>query len=127
MSVFLINFRWDANLLQINPTASPEAEDLLRRLLQFNPHKRLTAEQALQHPYLAQFHNPMDEPVCNRGIRIPIDDNTKFTIQEYRERLYSEIVRRKKEIRRKMREKERVERDLSRQSRRSKYRSSGST
>ncbi|MCO5555526.1 hypothetical protein L7F22_009071 [Adiantum nelumboides] len=109
------------------PSASPEAEDLLRRLLQFNPHRRLTAEQALQHPYLSQFHNPMDEPICNRGIRIPIDDNTKFTIQEYRERLYSEIVRRKKEIRRKMREKERVERDSSRQSTRSKYRTSGST
>lgn len=108
------------------PTASPETEDLLRRLLHFNPHKRLTAEQALQHPYLAQFHNPADEPVCSRMIRIPIDDNTKFTIQEYRERLYSEIVRRKKEIRRKLREKERVERDSSRQSRRSKYRSSGS-
>lgn len=109
------------------PTASPEAEDLLRRLLHFNPHKRITAEQALQHPYLAQFHNPMDEPGCNRVIRIPIDDNTKFTIQEYRERLYSEIVRRKKEIRRKLREKERLERDSSRQSRRSKSRSSGNT
>jgi len=86
------------------PQATPEALDLLRRLLKFNPNKRITAEEVLQHPYVSQFHNDAEEPVFpNPPIRIALDDNTKYTVSEYRERLYKEIIRRKKEIRRMMR------------------------
>jgi len=70
------------------PTASDDAIDLIKNLLYFNPNKRLTAEQALKHPYVAQFHNPDDEPRCTRKINIPIDDNQKFSIREYRNKLY---------------------------------------
>lgn len=34
------------------PDTPPEALDLLRRLLVFTPDKRLSAAQALQHPYV---------------------------------------------------------------------------
>ena len=44
------------------PHATPEACDLLERLLDFNPERRITTEEALAHPYLAQFHDPNDEP-----------------------------------------------------------------
>lgn len=50
-------------------------------LLQFNPSKRLTAAEALAHPYVAQFHNPADEPSCSKIITIPINDNHKYSIQ----------------------------------------------
>jgi mitogen-activated protein kinase 15 len=89
-------------LRDVFPTASDDALDLLRNLLQFNPHKRLTAEQALKHPYVAQFHNPDDEPVCTKKIHIPIDDNQKFSIREYRNKLYADIHKRKKELRKKI-------------------------
>ena len=88
------------------PSASPEALDLMSKLMHFNPDKRISAEEALRHPYCAQFHNPADEPVATSMITIPIDDNTKYTIAEYRDRLYMEIVKRKKEIRKRMKERE---------------------
>mmetsp|Transcript_27359 Transcript_27359/g.52085 ORF Transcript_27359/g.52085 Transcript_27359/m.52085 type:complete len:377 (+) Transcript_27359:379-1509(+) len=94
------------SLRELFPNATPEAEDLLLRLLQFNPMKRITAEEALRHPYVAQFHNPGDEPYCDHVITIPINDNTKYSISEYRDKLYAEIVKRKKELRRRMRERE---------------------
>ena len=98
----------DENYLpnQLFPNAGDHAADLLCKLLEFNPDKRITAEEALRHPFLALFHNPADEPFCDHVIAIPIDDNTKYTIQEYREKLYAEIVKRKKELRRRLRERE---------------------
>lgn len=43
-------------LHQYFPSASDDALDLLHSLLQFNPNKRLTAEEALSHPYLQQYY-----------------------------------------------------------------------
>lgn len=39
------------------PHASPACIDLLNRMLQFDPRRRITVEQALQHPYLAEMHD----------------------------------------------------------------------
>jgi len=49
---------------QLYPRASPLACDLLEQLLCFEPERRLTVEQALRHPYLADLHCEEDEPVC---------------------------------------------------------------
>lgn len=44
------------------PSANPLALDLLDKLLQFDPSKRLTVTEALAHPYLADYHLEDDEP-----------------------------------------------------------------
>lgn len=41
----------------------PVARDLLKKMLVFNPSKRITAEKALEHPYFADYHDPSEEPV----------------------------------------------------------------
>lgn len=68
-------------------------------MLLFNPNKRITAQDALQHPYLYDFHNPDDEPESPTLITLPLDDNKKFSIREYRDKLYEEINKKKKDAR----------------------------
>lgn len=59
------------------PHASPEAVDLMSKLLHFNPNKRITPQEALEHPYVVQFHDHSQEPVAPHIITVPINDNTK--------------------------------------------------
>jgi len=87
------------NLESSFPTATEDAIDLMIKLLKFNPSDRLTVEEALEHPYVAQFHDIDSEPVCKKIISISIDDNKKFSIKEYRLKIYTDIHRRKKELR----------------------------
>jgi len=75
------------------PLADADAIDLLQKLLDFNPDKRLTAEEALEHPYVAQFHVPEEEITCEKPISIPIDDNKKLTVMDYRDELYHSIIK----------------------------------
>jgi len=75
------------------PHADSDAIDLLQKLLDFNPDKRLTAEESLEHPYVAQFHVPEEEITCDKPIKIPIDDNKKLTVMDYRDELYHSIIK----------------------------------
>jgi len=75
------------------PTASPEALDLLKKLLALESSKRITAADALTHKYVEKFHMPevernwhRDTPAC-----APISDWEKKSTAAYRDLLYSEI------------------------------------
>lgn len=76
----------------LKPSVPPDALDLLKGLLVFNPDKRLTAEQALEHPYVAKFHNPAREPALNYDIVLPVDDDVKLSVVQYRNKLYEMIL-----------------------------------
>jgi len=75
------------------PNSDADAVDMLQKLLMFNPEKRMTAEQALEHPYVAQFHVPEEEINYDKKIVIPIDDNKKLTVADYRDSLYTSIIK----------------------------------
>ncbi|XP_076843997.1 mitogen-activated protein kinase 7 [Brachyhypopomus gauderio] len=51
-------------LSRLYPHAEPAALDLLDAMLRFDPRERISVCEALEHPYLAKYHDSDDEPVC---------------------------------------------------------------
>jgi mitogen-activated protein kinase 15 len=92
------------NLMDLIPAATPEVRDLVRLCLQFNPDKRLTAEEALEHPFLGHFHNPDAElnhsSVFAGGVVLPLSDDVQYPSSVYRDRLYADVLRKPRSIKR---------------------------
>ena len=65
----------------------------------------------MKNKYVREFSSPEEEIVCHSPLKIPMNDNKKFSIKEYRytylriiydrEALYADISKRKKEQRKK--------------------------
>lgn len=72
--------------------APPEAIDLVKKLVVFNPKGRWTAEQCLEHPYVKQFHQPAKEITAEKKITLSLNDSEQFNIKEYRTQIYKEAV-----------------------------------
>lgn len=71
------------------PRATPQALDILDKMLTFDPAKRITVEDALKHPYLATYHDSTDEPTHSSSLDFSFEDAK--TIEEIRKILVSEI------------------------------------
>eukprot|EP00796_Vickermania_ingenoplastis_P006644 gene6644-4763_t len=74
----------------------PSAVDLAAKLLVFNPTRRITAREALQHPYIADFVSREDMQELDRleVISLPLPDESLFTAAEYKEQIYNIIGKR---------------------------------
>lgn len=53
-----------AEFKKLFPGVNPHAADLMSRMLQFDPRKRISVRQALAHPYLASLHDEHEEPTA---------------------------------------------------------------
>lgn len=80
---------------QLFPDVNVLAIDLLERMLTFNPAKRITVDQALNHPYLEAYHDATDEPTAE-----PIPDEffkfdkmkDQLTTDQLKQLMYAEIT-----------------------------------
>ena len=66
------------------------ANDLLERMLDLDPDTRITAEEALAHPYLQQYADPSDEPVSK-----PYDqsfEQKELKVEEWKNLIYEEVT-----------------------------------
>ncbi|XP_042478590.1 mitogen-activated protein kinase homolog NTF3-like [Macadamia integrifolia] len=75
---------------QLYPNANPLAIDLLQRMLVFDPSKRISVTEALQHPYLS----PLYDPKCNPPAQVPIDLDIDEDLSEemIREMMWKEML-----------------------------------
>ncbi|XP_046388977.1 mitogen-activated protein kinase 14-like isoform X2 [Ischnura elegans] len=70
--------------------ANPLAIDLLEKMLELDADKRITAEQALAHKYLAQYADPSDEPIS-----APYDqsfEDMNLTVDNWKKLVYEEVI-----------------------------------
>ncbi|GMR49262.1 hypothetical protein PMAYCL1PPCAC_19457, partial [Pristionchus mayeri] len=72
-----------------NPDLPDDAISFLNDLLQLDPERRLTVEQALQHPYLCEYQDPRDEPVVAEPYTL--EDNVEYTIADWKRIIWNEI------------------------------------
>lgn len=79
-------------LSHLYPAAPEETIDMFNLCLQWNPAKRLTAEEALTHPYFSSLHNPDDEPCYQMKINTMLPDHNKLTVSDYRDQIYADVV-----------------------------------
>lgn len=89
------------SLSKILSDAPSEAIDLVQKLLHFNPDKRITVDEALQHPYVFQFYKPDEDIVLGCDVVPCLSDETQLTVEEYRKKLY-EIIHGRSQKRREM-------------------------
>jgi len=73
--------------------SNPMAVDLLRRMLVFDPKKRITVDEALEHPYLDQFRMPDDEPTTESVSYFDFSfEREVLDMQLLKDMIYEEIL-----------------------------------
>lgn len=79
------------DLAALWPHAAPATIDLITRMLQFNPARRITVQQALQHPYFTGLHDPSDEPVAAAPFDTSYNSDT-LSCEAIRQLLLQEVL-----------------------------------
>ena len=62
-------------------------------MLTFDEKKRITVDEAIQHEYLKDLHDPEDEPKGNELCSLDFEfEKYDLTLAQYKDLLYEEIL-----------------------------------
>jgi mitogen-activated protein kinase 15 len=80
------------SLKQKLPTADDDTIDFIAKMLVFNPDNRPTVIAALDHPFVAKFHNEDEEAVDDTPIQMTLNDDKRYTVADYRNKVYRNLL-----------------------------------
>lgn len=80
---------------QLFPDATEKAVDLLDKMLQFHPNKRITVEDAIHHPYFDSVRSqyPDSDPVLPVGaLQFTFEGDDSLTVAHYKRLIVEEVA-----------------------------------
>ena len=69
-------------LSELFPGAPADALDLLDKMLDLNPSRRVTVDDALMHPFLESMHDPEDEPSFEGAIDFSFEEDHSLNLEK---------------------------------------------
>ena len=77
---------------ELFPKADLEAVSLLSQLLEFDPRRRISVEDALSHPWLSEYHDKAREPVCKKNFDFSFEGDGSVIPKEKLQALMMEEI-----------------------------------
>lgn len=79
------------NFAELYPAATKEGLDILHKMLVFNPFKRITIDEAINHPFLSKVRDKTREVSAGGPIILDFEKEGEMTVDRLRELFVEEI------------------------------------